>query len=266
MDWFEFQPNFAKNNRPHSEVMPVFYQECLRDLRMFLEIKNDNYIYSFGHMTTKQYYTILLENIVTQPRIVNLFPSVNFQEVFYRLHNDFIDKNARDVMFRIIHDIIPVSYYMHNIGIYKDNKCALCHIHVETISHLFYECAFVKPLIAIVKNWLNSITRDKFLRFNISHIRFHTFPLAIFSAEVESLCLYLISLMCFIIWQVRCIVKFEKKTINSNRMILMYINKLIQRIQADFYRFDVNKFHKHWASTNLFCSIHNGKLDLHIGI
>lgn len=113
--------------------MPLFYKKCLDDLRIFLGIKNDNYIYSFGNMTTKQYYTILLEDIITQPRILNIFPSVNFKEVFKLLYNDFIDKNARDTIYKIIHNIIPVNYYLYRIKICKGKICALCKSRVETV-------------------------------------------------------------------------------------------------------------------------------------
>lgn len=169
-------------------------------------------------------------------------------------------------MFRLIHDILPVSYYMHNIGVYKNNTCIFCKIHVETISHMFYECAFVKPLVNIVKNFLNIISDNQFPQFNISHIRFHHFPFVILCKEVESLCLFLISLLVYIIWKVRCIVKFEKKVISRNRLILMYINQLIQRIRADFYRFSTPCFLRYWCRTKLFCEIDNGELKLNVNV
>lgn len=262
----KYNPTFAVNTRPHSSVLTSFYCQCTNDLHYFLSIQNSNYTYEFGNMLTKQYYTILVENIVTEPRIVNIFPSVNFTKVFQRLHNTFLDKYSRDIMFRIIHEIIPVSYFMHRIGFYKNNKCALCNIQVETIPHLFYECRFVKPLVSIVKNFLNILTGNEFQYFNLSHIRFHTFPITMLTKETISVCLYLISLMCYIIWQCRCSVKFEKKVFNSNRLILMYINNLIQRIRCDFYRFSSFKFSSFWCKTNLFCEIPNGELKFNVSV
>lgn len=111
---------------------------------------------------------------------------VNFKDVFHRLYNSFIDKYIQDVMFRLIYDILPVSYYMHNIGVYKNNKCIFRRVHVETKSHLFYECAFVKPLVNIVKNFLNIISDNRFPQFNILHIRFHNFQFVIVCKEKES--------------------------------------------------------------------------------
>lgn len=94
-----------------------------------------------------------------------------------------------------------VSYYMHNIGVYK-NKCIFRRVHVETKSHLFYECAFVKPLVNIVKNFLNIISDNQFPQFNILHIRFHNFQFVIVCKEKESVCLFLILLLVYIIWKV----------------------------------------------------------------
>ena len=258
-----FQPLFASNSRPHSAIISTFYKKCIQDLSYFLSLDNN---LSFITMTTKQFYQIVLETIVTEPRIIKIFPSINFKYVFQRLHDPFIDKHLRDVMFRIIHDILPVSYYMCNIGVYKNNKCALCNVHIETIPHLFYECTFIKPLLSIVKNFLNTLTHNQFLHLNLSHIRFHSFPNNIIHKEVTSICLYLISLMCFSIWQCRCIVKFEKQKHTSNRLILMYINKLIQRIQCDFYRFNTTTFLKYWGKSDLFCSIVNNELHLNVSI
>lgn len=104
----------------------------MKDLKTLLEIKSENYSGIFGNFSTKQLYRIMLELVVTVPRVERIFPSIDFKLVFERLHNDFIDRFIRDVMFRIIHEIIPVSYFM-NIGYYKSNKCILCDNRVETI-------------------------------------------------------------------------------------------------------------------------------------
>lgn len=46
----------------------------------------------------------------------------------------------------------------------------------------------------------------------------------------------------------------------------MYINPLVQRIQADFQRFHNDVFESYWCNQQLFCQIINGKLELNIGI
>ena len=48
-------------------------------------------------MTTKQFYQVILETIVTEPRIIKIFPSVNFKYVFQRLHDPFIDINIYEM-------------------------------------------------------------------------------------------------------------------------------------------------------------------------
>ena len=260
----KFQPLLARNNIPHSEVLSDFYRQCIKDFNYFLCIKNDNYIYTFGNMSVKQYYTILLENIVIQPRIVSIFPTINFQEVFKNLYNPFIDRFARDITFRLIHDTLPVSYFMYYIGLNKEKNCVLCKNRIETITHLFYECSFVKPLLSLLKNWLNTLSGNKFQHLNFSHIRFHTVP--DFDKTITSLCLYLISLYNYIVWRVRCINRLEKNKYNSDALILRYINSLTQRIQCDFYRFSIMEFRKYWCTNDLFCTVENEKLKLHISV
>ena len=136
-------------------------------------------------------------------------------------------------MYRIIHDILPVSHFMYHIGFYKNNKCILCENRIETISHLFYECPFMKPLLSILQNWLNTLSGNKFQRLNLSHLRFHNIP--DFDKTATSLCLYLISLYNYTVWKVRCINKIEQRNCTSNRLILMYMNSIIQRIQCDLF-------------------------------
>lgn len=133
------------------------------------------------------------------------------------------------------------------------------------ISFVLRMC-FVKLLVNIVKNFLNIITDNQFPLFNISHIRFHNFPFVILCKEIQSLCYFLISLLVYIIWKVRCNVKFEKKVISSNTLILMYINQLIQRIRADFYRISTPCFLRYWCTTKLFCEIDSGELKLNVNV
>lgn len=77
---------------------------------------------------------------------------------------------------------------MHNIGVYK-NKCIFRRVHVETKSHLFYECAFVKPLVNIVKNFLNIISDNQFPQFNILHIKISQFSIC-YCMQRKRICVF----------------------------------------------------------------------------
>ena len=55
----------------------------------------------------------------------------------------------------------------------------------------------------LLLKFLNVLTHNQFLRLSFSQMRFHSFPDYIVDKEVISICLYLMSLMCFIIWQCR---------------------------------------------------------------
>jgi hypothetical protein len=81
---------------------------------------------------------ILLENtdILLQINLLNIFTSID----------NFIDKFSRDIMYRIIHDILPVNILMFKYIISKTYKCVYCN-EVETLRHLFFECTFNSQLL-----------------------------------------------------------------------------------------------------------------------
>ena len=66
------------------------------------------------------------------------------------------------------------------------------------------------------------------------------------------------------IWHVRCAAKFDNVKCNDNTVICYFLSKLKLRIQADFHRFNVTEFSKYWCETDIFCSIIDDKLIIHV--
>lgn len=87
----------------------IFYRACIDDFKCLCSVDGGHLL--FGNSSSKQLYKFLLENLVTHPQVINIFPSVNFKDVCHRLYNSFIDKYIQNVMFRCIRDITCLILY-----------------------------------------------------------------------------------------------------------------------------------------------------------
>ena len=86
---------------------------------------------------------------------------LNYSVVFKNDFDKFIDKFSRDVMYKIIHEILPVNILMFKYNISKTYKCVYCH-EVETLRHLFYERTFNSQLLLLIKNWIFALSNGIF--------------------------------------------------------------------------------------------------------
>ena len=55
--------------------------------------------------------------------------------MFKRVFNSFLDKYSRDVMFRIVHEILPVGYiiYLEMRNVYSVNLLRPCLIYLSIV-------------------------------------------------------------------------------------------------------------------------------------
>ena len=78
-----------------------------------------------------------------------------------------MDQRFRYFQYRILHRIIGVNKLLFDMGISTTNKCDLCSVSIETISHLFWECPITRKFVFQVQNSLLNnvivITRQMFL-------------------------------------------------------------------------------------------------------
>ena len=87
-------------------VKSVFYDMASM---YFKEIMSKNNDLDFKTVTVKKLYHIFLETKLKVPRIINVYPTVDFNEAFKNLCNPLLSCESRDVSFRIVHHILPVT-------------------------------------------------------------------------------------------------------------------------------------------------------------
>ena len=244
----KLKPDIFDLNAPHADVLPSFYDMCHRN---FKDLINDKEFFEkhndLTKVTSKHIYSFIIDKIADLPNIEKVFPLVDFKSVYKLLHHKFIQKHSRDLLYRIIHEILPVNYIKKSFQLYKFNFCDLCKIksNIETIEHLFIHCPIATPLIRIVETWLNIITSGKISHITLDLIRLHSFP-ELESNYHTSICLLVLTELLPVIWFFRCSCKYDRKNYNSYALILSYINRIIIRIKADYLRLPLDEFCKYW--------------------
>ena len=249
-------PDLARNSIPHSDYIPSFYVSCLKSLKAFVDKNPD---VTLGNLKTKEIYWLLFDKDFT-PKILEKNPTIDFSCVFRNLTDPFLDKFSRDIMFKLIHNVIPVNFLMFKRHIYKSDKCTFCKTtNVETIQHLFFDCVHVKFLKNIVNTWFVTLTKG--FQLNFDHILFRDLP--DLCKETRKIVLFIISEFVYIIWMTRNKVKFEHAPFSTSRLIMKFLGRIRMRILADYFRFPLESFSEIWCiQNNMFCSIENDNVKI----
>ncbi len=156
-----------------------------------------------------------------------------------------MDAFARDVSWKIIHEIIPVQQVLCHRNITKNARCPLCNYTFESVQHLFYYCRFVRPLYSIVFSWISDIAETT-ITPSLESVIYHNLPdnLRYLPKGHD---LYILADCKFSIWVSRNLKKYENRKVNSSYIIMFIVNRLKLRIRADYQRFDINNFNNHWS-------------------
>ena len=251
-----YRPDFTSLLLPHSETLPLFYQQCLSALKLFESISLEPLV-DVRNYTSKQFYNCLVSKIV-ENKIENLYPRINFDLVWRNLHHHFVDCITKSVNYRLIYNSLPLGYLLYARHMSISPNCVLCHSSIESSDHLFIYCPCVNVLWSVVFQWLNTLS-DGLVAKSHEIIRFGLVP-QLPNSSKYAVCVYLLSLAKYSIWLVRNLNKFEHKQLTGNDIVLRFLGFLKTRIRVDFFRFPLNVFSQYWLTTNIFCKINNNKL------
>ena len=258
----KYNLEFASLKIPHSDYIPPFYKKCLDTLREFESIPNAK----LGNLSCKEMYKILLNSNKTHPRIESIHANISYPLLWKSLNNKFVDPFARDVSWKIAHEIIPVQQLLCKYKISKVPECSFCNFPLESIEHLFYSCPIVSPVYEFITDYLSAAADVLRIRIlpSLALMLYHIIPVQV-DKYSESVILYLLTECKFAIWMCRNLKKFESRRINSNYIILFILNRLKLRIRADFKRMSHETFSNYWLRPVVFCEItENGELDMYI--
>jgi hypothetical protein len=242
--WIGFQlrhhnETLQENNFPHSEFVPPFYKQCLSAFKVLIDKIPD---YKFVGSPSKIFYIYLLDTDY-KVKCVNLFPQINFKNVFLNIFSSAIDPIHKNICYRLVHDVVYVDYFLYCKRISKKKSCYFCN-GIETVSHLFIECSYYKPFNSIIIYLLHIIS-DKKIKFSEKVFRFFDLPKV--SNDIKYTCLVILSLSRYLIWSSRLNAKHHNKKISIRSLLEQFFIYLRNRIYLDYKRLNSLNFLNVWA-------------------
>lgn len=67
-------------------------------------------------------------------------------DIFKICFNTTKDSSVQWLQFRILHNILPVGFYLKKINVKTTDICGFCKSNVETIIHVFISCEKIHTL------------------------------------------------------------------------------------------------------------------------
>ena len=168
----KYVPAFASLSIPHAEKIPKYYNLALKMFHVF-ELKVPEFMFR-QTVTTKFIYYHLLDNRKQPPRILRVYPTIEFKRAWKWIQCSFVDPKYRDLAWRVLNEILPTQSYLYKLHISRNAKCYLCGRSEETLSHLFFACSMLNGLWKLVEDVLFQLTECQ-VKITIRAIYFNIF-------------------------------------------------------------------------------------------
>ena len=164
--------DLASLSVPQSDLVSPFHKKCLKVLNMFKDKCSDSVL---GQHSAKSLYNLFLDSDDHVIKIVERNVDIDYSFVFKIVFDKFIDKFSRDVMYRSIHEILPLHILMFLYNISKTYKCVFCN-EVETLRDLFFQCTFNSQLLLLIKHLIFALSNGIIcLTFKKYHAPIHCY-------------------------------------------------------------------------------------------
>ena len=239
LDLREYFPNMA--NGPHSELIPPYFQN-MKDL-LIEGLKHETIKANKLKFVSSKFLYQEFTTTFPPPKVIYKY-DLNWNLVWKRLNNPVHDTAARDILFRMIHNIIPNRQRLFKLNQCLDPFCLEEQIvrngevvggQEEDNEHLFTSCLRTRePWLWLRRRILEFLpdTSHNLSNWEIIHL---TFPEYIH----ESTVLWLISSYCDIIWNdlVKRGLKINTRKIVSKLQERYRIHLCSNRVQLSFIDF-----------------------------
>ncbi len=129
---------YTRKSTTHSEYTHIKYKTALTQIKKYnLDIK----IILATNIKLKDLYTQALKIKNTKPKVITLYPLINFREIFEMQCAQILPNHIRQTNFKTIHEAFMTSYKLkHKYKITNSDLCRRCGKQPETLSHILIEC------------------------------------------------------------------------------------------------------------------------------
>ena len=215
-------------------------------------------------LTTKRVY-LELQQLAEVPtkrfqKWNSVIRDIQWRSVWHHCYDSFSENKFCDTHWRMLHRSLPLAP-----GLYKRNRsptpyCSLCsHNQNETLTHLFFECEAVQPLLRQTEQFITRIKGSPFT-LNLKHI-VTNLPITR-NDTLTRICNYLLNVTRYTIWTVRNIQRYEQRVVNLQNFARLLIKERLNIehfISLHQYN-DLDSFSRSWASNSVLCALDNTNL------
>ena len=208
----------------------------------------------------RQVYNTLLNTVWRRPRVETNDPSRT--RMWPALGDKLFDPRARDLLWRIGHEILTVRQTLKMRGMNVPQQCGLCNRHDESVEHLFVFCPVVAPLwhlvnavCSVITGCSTPLTVDEvlYLQTQRSNVTVYRRPVVLVTSELLGA-----------IWSARNANVFKHRRQATPDIKALFLHRLRARIKADFSRLPREVFASVWCVSAALCVVNNDSLIMKI--
>lgn len=241
----KYDPRPWANSGPVSSTPPPFYAKVIKVFNEFAV--NHSCIDRAAYKVTN-IYEALVGMHTAAPIIHRLLPLVNFSDAWKRLERLDLSAECRDVMWRLMHHVLPLRAFMHRFYKQKSRVCCLCGKHPETHEHTFVHCHKLNRALAFINNAIGkSIPRNEESLIYLE------------AADKDDGRAIAISELIHATWMTRNAVHFERERPSGCGLRNRLRSRLRVRIKADFQRLAPDRFKTQWKSFQRLIVVTDGE-------
>ena len=143
-----WNPELWDNHSPHGDWIPPCYVAAISAFKAVTAI-----VPKLGRQgsAVKFCYSILQSASFLPARVERLLPAIKFSVTWRALATGDFSPDARNTLWRAVHNILPVRVFLARFKIVSVTVCPLCQTQSETVEHLFAQCAAVRPVWARIE-------------------------------------------------------------------------------------------------------------------
>jgi hypothetical protein len=140
-----------RNNFPHNVNPYLFCLEAVRDFEKVIELESN---FFNDQINNKIIYILLQTHQEPQPMVIRKWPLLPFYTTWQNLLQAHTSPSARDLAFRISHEILPTKLKLNYFGILKNTLCEICEQTEENTEYFFITC----PVGKLARNFARALT------------------------------------------------------------------------------------------------------------
>ena len=147
------------------------------------------------------------------------------------------DIKIREFQYKCLKRIIPSNVFLHKCKLVDSSLCDFCHMEIETVNHMFWECMYVQTFWMQLKNYLN----ENGFEIDIT-LKTSTFGIQDQQTNENKLKNVMILLAKYFIFKNKC-----KKTIPNLEAFKFYIkNRLTVEKEISLLKDKLREFQLNW--------------------